>query len=63
MAQTASTMPLSGDRHAPTFDPLQPRSLACYFQNLEALFVRAQVADDEAKKQYGLLYVSIEVAD
>ncbi|KAI0085207.1 hypothetical protein BDY19DRAFT_897053 [Irpex rosettiformis] len=63
MAQNAVSMPLSGDRHAPQFDPSQPRTLARYFQNLEALFTRAQIVQDEEKKRYGILYIPIDIAD
>ena len=63
MAQNPVPMPLSSDRHAPQFDPAQPRTLARYFQNLEALLRRAQVTDDDDKKSYAILYVPIDIAD
>jgi hypothetical protein len=63
MAQQTSHMPISGDRHAPTFDASQPRSLSRYFDNLEELLARAQVVVEQDKKRYALRYVSIDVAD
>lgn len=63
MAQNPVPMPLSSDRHAPQFDPAQPRTLARYFQNLEALLGRAQIVTDAEKKSFAILYVPIDIAD
>lgn len=63
LAMATTPMPLSSDRHAPTFDPAQPRTLSRYFQNLEELFTRAAIAADADKKSYATRYVPIEVSD
>jgi hypothetical protein len=56
-------MPISGDRHAPTFDPAQPRTLSRYFDNLDELLARAQIITDADRKKYAIRYVTIDVAD
>jgi hypothetical protein len=56
-------MPISGDRHAPTFDPVQPRTLSRYFDNLDELLARAQIVTDADRKKYAIRYVTIDVAD
>ncbi|GJE97446.1 hypothetical protein PsYK624_136650 [Phanerochaete sordida] len=56
-------MPLRGEPGAPTFDPLQPRSLARYFDDLDDLFLRAGIRDDTEKKRHALRYVSLRDAD
>ncbi|EED78163.1 predicted protein [Postia placenta Mad-698-R] len=60
---TAPLMPPRGHSTAPTFDPLEVRSLRRYFQDLEALFTRCQITDEAAKKQWAVRYPSIDVAD
>lgn len=56
-------MPLTGEKHAPTFDPTQLRSLARYFTNLESLFQRAVITDEQERKVYACRYVDYNVVD
>lgn len=56
-------MPLSNEHLAPRFDPREPRTLDRYFLDLEMLFGRAGIQGDAERKQYGLLYVPLTVAD
>lgn len=63
MAQVAQTMPLSGDKRVPVFDPTQPRTLSRYWANLEALFAQHTVGDVQEKKRFSQLYVPIDIAD
>ncbi|KAF9816817.1 hypothetical protein IEO21_03897 [Rhodonia placenta] len=65
MSQNTNTplMPPRGHSTAPSFDPSEVRSLRRYFQDLEALFVRCQITDEAAKKQWAVRYPSIDVAD
>ena len=63
MAAPQYSMPLTGEKHAPVFDPKQPRSLGRYFTNLESLFERASVTDDQQKKVFACRYVDFNVVD
>ncbi|KAI0949356.1 hypothetical protein AcW1_008990 [Taiwanofungus camphoratus] len=56
-------MPPRGDRTSPTFDPDQPRTIRRYFQDLESLFVRCQIADEATKKHWTTRYPPIDVSD
>ncbi|KAI0946364.1 hypothetical protein AcW1_009840 [Taiwanofungus camphoratus] len=56
-------MPPQGDRTSPTFDPDQPRTIQRYFQDLESLFVRCQIADEATKKHWTTRYPLIDVSD
>ena len=56
-------MPARGDRSAPTFDPMKPQELKCYFEDLEFLFTAANVTDDGEKKRHTVRYVAVELAD
>jgi hypothetical protein len=62
MAQV-HVMPIRGERSAPTFDPSSPNDITRYFKQLETLFARCMVQDDNDKKQHATSYVSSEVAD
>jgi hypothetical protein len=57
------SMPARGDRNAPQFDKTQPRELRRYFDNLEFLFGRAQVADDKEKNCHARRFVDVDTAD
>ena len=56
-------MPLTGEKHAPTFDPAQLRSLAHYFTNLESLFQRAGITDNQERKVFACRYIDYNVVD
>ena len=50
-------MPQLRAREAPQFDNRKPLGLERYFQELEHLMVQAQIADDEEKKKYAVIYL------
>jgi hypothetical protein len=54
-------MPARGEHAAPTFDRTKPRELIRFFEELEYLFVRAQLASESDKKKHVLRYVDFEV--
>lgn len=56
MAQPNFYMPMRNERAAPKFDSTNPRELPRFFQDLEHLFTRANVALDFDKKQYTVDY-------
>ena len=56
-------MPLRGERGAPTFDKTEPNDLNRYFRQLETLFARCTIADDEEMKLHAVTYVKADVAE
>ena len=56
-------MPLRGERGAPTFDKTEPNDLNRYFRQLETLFTRCTIADDEEMKLHAVTYVKADVAE
>ena len=56
-------MPIRGERSAPLFDQKEPSELSRYFKQLEMLFTRCKIDDDEEKKTYATSYVKSNVAD
>jgi hypothetical protein len=52
-----------GDRKASQFDKTQPRELRHYFNDLEFLFGRTQVADDNEKKCHTRRFADVDTAD
>jgi hypothetical protein len=56
-------MPARGDRTAPTFDPKQPRELRRYFSDIELLFTRSNITDDQQKKASVCRYVDIDTSE
>lgn len=53
----------SGDTRAPKFDPAYPRTLHRYFEDLETLFQRVSVQDEQDKKRFARHYVPLQVSD
>ena len=62
-AATTATMPARTERSAPTFDPKQPRELTRYFRELEALFTRCKITDEQEKKSYARSYLDVDSDD
>lgn len=56
---TPINMPSQSDRSAPVFDPSDPRSLRSYIEELEMLLKKAHIKNDQEKKKYFVLYLSI----
>ena len=56
-------MPARGHATAPDFDPTQPRTLRRFFQDIETLFERCNIVDDQPRKQWVVRYMPIDVAD
>lgn len=56
-------MPPAGHSDAPTFDPDHPRSLRCYFSELNFLLQAAEITNDAAKKRQACRYVDLDTAD
>ncbi|KAI0326316.1 hypothetical protein GY45DRAFT_1348437 [Cubamyces sp. BRFM 1775] len=56
-------MPPCGHATAPTFDPANPRNLRCFFLDVEALFERSGVEDEQQKKVWVVRYLPMEVAE
>ena len=54
---------MRGDCAAPTFNPVQPRTLRRYFKDLELLFTRCKIEPDGEKKRYTRSYAPIKAAD
>ena len=54
---TPFTMPMRNEHAAPTFDSTKPRELSRYFEDLELLMQRADIATEEEKKKQVLRYV------
>lgn len=54
-------MPSRGERAAPTFDKDKPRELSRFFSDLERLFIRANVINEDTKKDHVLEYVPFDV--
>ncbi|PIL31779.1 hypothetical protein GSI_06483 [Ganoderma sinense ZZ0214-1] len=52
----ARGMPVRGERTCPTFAAEDPRGVWHYFEDLEQLFTRNNVANEELKKQYAVRY-------
>ncbi|KAJ8594704.1 hypothetical protein M405DRAFT_729346 [Rhizopogon salebrosus TDB-379] len=63
MSVTTPQMPLRRELAAPIFDPTRPRSLPCYFEDLEEHFARCCIDDLDARKRWTLRYAPIEAAD
>ncbi|PPR07546.1 hypothetical protein CVT24_008761 [Panaeolus cyanescens] len=57
------TMPLRGDRSAPTFDPARPRELKRYFADLEYLFKDCNITNEEIKIASAIRYVDFDTAE
>ena len=53
-------IPARGERAAPTFDKSKPRELPKFFEDLEYLFIQAQIASKAEKKKQVLRYVEYE---
>ena len=60
---TKPAMPPRGHATAPTFDPANPRNLRRFFLDVEALFERSGVEDEQQKKVWVVRYLPIEVAE
>ena len=60
MAALPIPMPLRNEETAPTFDTSQPRELPRYFEDLEELMDRAQIASETDKKKQAVRYVSFD---
>lgn len=58
-----NAMPMRRERTAPVFDVTKPRTLNAYFEELDMLFGRANIIDDQEKKQFALRYVDYEIGD
>jgi hypothetical protein len=56
-------MPSRGERIAPKFDPKQPRELRRYFSDLELLFVRSTITDEQQKKVNACRYVDVDTSE
>ena len=54
-------MPSRGERSAPTFDQTQPREIVRFFDELERLFVRVGVTDQQEMKKDACRYVDFSV--
>ena len=63
MAAQAQVMPLRGERSAPLFDQKEPSELGRYFKQLETLFARCTIVDEQEKKEYATSYVKSNVAN
>jgi hypothetical protein len=63
MANLIFTMPMRTERSAPTFDPNEPHMLVRYFEDLDMLLARANIADIDQRMRYSRNYVLISVAD
>ena len=59
----APAMPARGHATAPDFDPTQPRTLRRFFQDIETLFERCGIVEDQSRKQWVVRYMPIDVAD
>ena len=62
-AANMPTMPARGHATAPDFDPTQLRTLRQFFQDIETLFERCGVVEDQSRKQWVVRYMPIDVAD
>jgi hypothetical protein len=60
---TVHVMPIRGERSAPLFDQKEPSELGRYFKQLETLFTRCAIANEQEKKEYATSYVKSNVAD
>jgi hypothetical protein len=56
-------MPTCIETSAPSFDPKQPRELSCYFNELDLLFTKCGITDNEEKKRYSVRYLNFELHD
>lgn len=56
-------MPLPGTRAAPIFDDRDHRTLVSFFDNLDDLFARHSITDDQDRKQYVLRYFPLRESD
>jgi hypothetical protein len=56
-------MPSRGEWNAPSYNRSKPRELVRFFKELERLFVRASVTNEEEKKEQVLRYVDFEVEE
>ena len=54
-------MPFRRERTAPAFDPAHPCEIERYFDDLEFLFLKHQVSDDQEKKRAAVNYPSVAV--
>lgn len=54
-------MPARGEHAAPSFDRTKPRELVRFFEELEYLFERAALTDENEMKKHILRYVEFEV--
>lgn len=59
-ALMAANMPARGERSAPSFDAKQPRTLLRYWADLESLFIKHSITDEDAKKTQALRYVDVD---
>jgi hypothetical protein len=53
-------MPARGERAAPTFDPTKPRELPRFFDELEYLFGRSNMTNNDEKKRQLLRYIDFD---
>src|ERR1700678_797431 len=53
-------MPMRGERTAPIFDSTRARDLPRAFTDLEALFRRAQITDNDEKKKQVIYYTNFD---
>jgi hypothetical protein len=56
-------IPGQGERGAPTVDITKPRQLVRFFKELEPLFVRASINNEQEKKDLVLKYVDLELEE
>jgi hypothetical protein len=63
MANLTFTMPMRTERSAPTFNLNEPRTLVRYFEDLDMLLTRANIANIDQRMRYSRNYVPISMAD
>ena len=63
LAANTPAMPARGHATVPDFDPTQPRTLRRFFQDIETLFERCGVVEDQSRKQWVVRYMPIDAAD
>ena len=60
MAQVPVSMPVRGERAAPVFDRTKPRQITRYFEDLELLFRRSAIVNDNEQKGFAVRYVDFD---
>ena len=54
--QFSASMPARNHSSAPRFDPIRPRELPAYFEELEALLASANITQPQSKKTHAKRY-------